>query len=430
MIYYITTNGIGNAWVAAELEIMDRKGVPYTLHSLRAPHQNFFSSEWSSELNRKTHLIYPLPPLGLILSVMAAPFLFGPRFLAVLWNAFTGKRESNRARAAGIAHAFVACHWARGLRGQDVSLIHAQWIQSSGTVGMYGAWLLGAPFSFTGHAADLFRERAALEDKVRRADFIVCISSFHRDFYKKHGALESQLHTVYCGIDPDHFEVQRRRRGDAPPRILSVGRLVEKKGFEVLIDACKVLHDRGMAFECVIAGDGPLETSLRERIARSGLDSCVSVTGAALLQDDLPGFLATGDVFAQPCVWARDNDVDGTPRTLMEAMSCGVPSISTNLVGIPDVIEDGRSGLLVEPGDAAQLADAIEKVVRNPALADRLAEGGRARVEQVFRIDDCLEPLAELFRARLKAPNFVEGPPAGMTRRREAGSARGTHNLK
>src|SRR5258708_5039853 len=141
MIHYITTNGIGNAWVAAELEILRGKGIPYVLHSLRAPHQIFFGSAWADELNRSTRLIYPIRLVDLALSVFLAPWLFGHRFFAVLLNSLFGERESLRARLVAIAHVFIACQWARGLRAERVDLIHSQWIHSSGTVGMYGAWL-------------------------------------------------------------------------------------------------------------------------------------------------------------------------------------------------------------------------------------------------------------------------------------------------
>lgn len=403
MIHYITTSGIGNAWVAAELEVMERKGVPFALHSLRGPHQNFFGSAWAARLDGATRLIYPLPPASFALSVLLAPLLFGRRFVAALGNALFGARESFRGRLASIAHVFVAAHWARGLRaaGEPVALVHAHWAHSAATVGMYGAWLLDVPFSFTGHAVDLFRDRVALRDKVRRADFIACISEFHRAFYKEWGARDEQLHVVYCGIDAEAFAYRRPPRGGRRPRVLSVGRLVEKKGFHVLIDACRALADRGVDFECVIAGDGPWEGRLRAQVARLGLEEVVTVTGKALLQEELPDFLAGGDLFAQPCVWSADNDVDGTPRTLMEAMACGAPSVSTRLAGIPDIIEHDRSGLLVEPNDADGLADALGRLLADPAAAERLARGGRAQILRKFQIDDCLEPLAELFRRRL-----------------------------
>jgi glycosyltransferase involved in cell wall biosynthesis len=405
MIHYITTNSIGNAWVAAEIEIMQRKGIPWILHSLRGPQQNFFNADTvAAQINRDARLIYPLPKAQFALSLLLAPFLFGTRYFTALGNALFGRRESLRVRFAALAHFFVACHWARGLRKrrreEPVSLIHAHWIHSAGTVAMYGAWLLDAPFGFTGHAVDMFRDRVAVHDKVRRADEIVCISEFHRQFYLDHGARPEQLHIVYCGIDTSDFSFRRKPRS-GPPRITSVGRLVEKKGFDVLIGACEQLAKRGIAFECDIAGDGPLEADLRRQIDQAGLAHCVRITGKAILQHELPAFLAAADLFAQPCVWSKDNDVDGTPRTLMEAMAVGLPSVSTRLVGIPDIIEDGVSGLLVEPHDVNGLADALEHLIKDPHYADHLAAAGRAQIERKFEINSCLEPLADLFRSRL-----------------------------
>ena len=183
VIHYITTHGIGNVWVAAELRVMERERIPCVLHSMRSAGRQLYRSTWARDIDRRTRLIYPLPLVATVFSILLAIAIFRGRFVCALLNALFGKRESVRARVAGIAHFFVACHWACTLRQQDVSHIHSQWIHSCGTIGMYGAWLLGVPFSFTGHAADLFRERAALEDKIRRAAFIVCISAFHREFY-------------------------------------------------------------------------------------------------------------------------------------------------------------------------------------------------------------------------------------------------------
>lgn len=405
MIHYITSNGIGNAWVANELSRVDAGGVPYRLHSLRAPDKLLHGSDWAIQLNQRTVVIYPLPAAGLILSVLAAPVLFGGRFFAGLYNALFGKREHLRARIAGIAHFFVACHWVRGIlkRGDPVSHIHSQWINSCGTVGMYGAWLLDVTFSFTGHAADLFRERCALEDKIRRADFIVCISEFHRQFYLKHGARSEQLIIVYCGINPEWFYPPGPKpESDRPYRILSSGRLVEKKGFAYLIDACRILADRGERFECEIGGSGEIEQELRAQVQKLGLADKVTITGKALQQEKIIEFMHGGDVYALPCVWASDNDVDGLPQMLMEAMACGLPAISTRLVGIPDLILHEETGLLVTPNDPVELADALTRLMRDRPLAARLAESGRRRVYERFDLKTCLEPLINQYRERLK----------------------------
>ena len=405
MIHYVTTNGIGNAWVANELSRLDAAGVPFVLHALRKPEALFHGSDWAVRLNQRTRSIYPLPGPALVLSLLLAPLLFRGRFFAALLNALFGRREHLRARLGGIAHLAVACHWARRMLAapEPVTHIHSQWIHSCGTVAMYLGWLLDRPFSFTGHATDLFRDRCALLDKIERADFIVCISEFHRDFYLKHGARPEQCVIAYCGIDPAVFHPRAAAAAvaDRPYRILASGRLVEKKGFALLVDACRLLADRGLRFECVIGGSGPLEASLRAQVERLGLGEHVSVTGQALQQEKIIDFMHGGDVYVLPCVWAADGDVDGLPQMLMEAMACGLPAVSTRLVGIPDLIRDDETGVLVPPNDTAALADAIAGLMSDPARSKRLADAGLRWVHERFDLSDCLEPLIDRYRQRL-----------------------------
>jgi len=400
VIHYMTPRGTEAAWVGNELRVVAAAGIPFELHSLVPPRSTHFLSAAIRDL--PTRSVYPLSPSGFALSLLLAPWLFGRRLLGALANALFAPRESPMVRVKGLWHLAVACHWARMLRSQPVSLIHSQWAHSGATVAMYGAWLLGVPFSFTGHASDLFRDRAVLSDKIRRADFIVCISTFHREFFAAEGARPEQLTLAYCGIDTDHFTPKAAVGGDGGPfRILSSGRLVEKKGFATLIAACEILRGRGIAFECVIAGSGPLEAELRDQIARAGLVDEVRLTGEPLKQESLPDFMRDGDLFCLPCVPARDGDVDGLPQMLMEAMACGLPVVSTRIVGIPDLVADGETGLLVPPGDPVELADALERLRSDPALAARLAVSGRARVVERFDLRRCLEPLLQRFRARL-----------------------------
>ena len=402
-VHYLTTNGIGNAWVANELGRVEAAGVPFVLHAMRRPGKLLHASDWAVKIDRETAVIYPLPLLDLLASLLLAPFLFGRRFFAALWNALTGRRESLRARVAGIAHFFVACQWARGARHRrpEVAQVHSQWIHSCGTIAMYGAWLLGVPFSFTGHATDLFRDRCALEDKIRRADFIVCISEFHRGFYLEHGARPEQLVLAYCGIDQSWFYPRAEQPAARTYRIVSSGRLVEKKGFADLVEAGRLLEQRGEQFECVIGGSGEREGELRAQVARLGLGERVRITGQTQIQEKIVEFMHQGDVYVLPCVWARDGDVDGLPQMLMEAMACGLPAISTRLVGIPDLVRHETTGLLVPPANPAALADAIARLMHDPALARRLAEQGRRWIAEQFDLRNSLEPLIKRYRQRL-----------------------------
>jgi glycosyltransferase involved in cell wall biosynthesis len=268
---------------------------------------------------------------------------------------------------------------------------------------MYGAWLLGKSFSFTGHAADIFRDRVALRDKIRRADFIICISEFHRQFFLNEGARPSQLQIMYCGIDVEQFSPAQapQRLPGQRVRIRSSGRLVEKKGFDILIEACRILRDHGRDFECVIAGSGPLQKPLAAQIQQAQLGDRVKLTGEEIKQEQIPGFMHEGDIYCLPCVWASDNDVDGLPQMLMEAMACGLPAISTRLVGIPDLVIEGKTGLLVEPRNPQQLAEAIAKLADHPEMAAAQAAAGRQWVIERFNLRDCIEPMIARYRQKL-----------------------------
>lgn len=408
MIHYMTIRGTADAWVGNELRVVSRAGLPFRLHALGQSTQNYFASEDMAEIAADTRFLRPVPLTQVLGAVLMAPIRFRGAFFAALANAIFGTRESLRIRAVGLWHLCLACHWATLLRideknGTPVAHIHSQWIHSAGTVAMFGAWLLGRPFSFTGHAADLFRERAALKTKIHRAAFIICISEFHRQFYLENGARPDQLRIAYCGIDTSHFTPRRRTRtADDPFHILAAGRLVEKKGFPVLIRACLLLKERGYPFLCTIGGSGPDEVALRALVSELDLEDEITLTGEALKQEKIPEFMYEGDVFCLPCVWASDNDVDGLPQMTMEAMACGLPAITTRLVGNPDLVIHDQTGLLVEPQDATGLADAIMRLGKDDALARQLAEAGHKHVMEVFDIDRCLESLLTQYRTALE----------------------------
>lgn len=421
MIHYVSTHGIGDAWIANELHIVREAGIPTVLHAMRPPHQVFFTSDWANELAARTRLIYPLPPLRFAGSAALAPFRFGRRFWGGLTNALFGPRESARARFACLMHFFVACHWAAELRrrGEPVSLIHAQWVHAGASIGMYGAWLLGVPFSFTGHAADLSRDRVALVDKIRRAAFIGCISEFHRSFYKRLGGRDEQFLLVYCGIDPTHFRPREKsaEEGDEwrPVHILSSARLVPKKGLSDLVEACRLLIEQGRDIRCTIAGAGPLEPALRRQIAQAGIGDRVQLTGQPLTQEEIPRFMHTGDLYCLPCVQAEDGDIDGLPQMLMEAMACGLPSVSTRVAGIPELLIDDQSGLLVEPNDPPGLANALGRLIDDPKLAERLGRDAARRVRERFEIKTCVAPLIDRFRLYLAGADRPRPPFSTVT---------------
>lgn len=269
------------------------------------------------------------------------------------------------------------------LRRFDPQIIHAHWATYPATV----AWVLGGvlerPFGFTCHAHDIFVERQLLARKIEEAALAITISRFNVDWLCKHAtpAAGRKFKVVHCGVDLDRSPWQSTGRATAS--ILAVGRLDPIKGFGTLIGALALLRKRDVDFDCRLIGSGPLEGSLRRLAAELGVAERIHFAGAQP-QDVVRDWMSTATLFALPSQVTADGNRDGIPVALMEAMASGCPVISTRVSGIPELIEDGRHGVLVEERDPAALADAIQQLLADPDLRRRLAADARVRVEHAF----------------------------------------------
>ncbi len=242
----------------------------------------------------------------------------------------------------------------------------------------------GISFSFTGHANDMFCGSGlpvSLSDLVREASVVVTVSDFSRDWLcRKTPGHEEKIRRIYNGMDIPFAPTSAPAAGK--PRIVSVGRYVEKKGFSDLIEACAILRGRGLDFECAIIGGGPLEEELRARIGELGLRDCVKLTGP-LPQEEVRRQLTSATLFALPCVTEHDGGMDTLPTVIVEAMAAGLPVVSTRLAAIPEMVGHGTTGFLVEEKQPAQLARSLEEIIENPLLAGRLgAEGHKVARER------------------------------------------------
>ena len=410
---YLGVDVLNNATVCNEASALLRSGVPMRVVSVY-PHRKatFYDDESLGPLRDAITDLYPLRA-GEVAGVLAlAPFRFGFRLFSALMKAVFAPAEGVRERLVLLWQFLPAIVLASRWRDQKIGHIHAHWAHTATSIAMHAAHLLGVGFSFTGHANDIFVHRIALVSKLRRARFVVCISGFHRQYYLGLGASPDRLPVVYCGIDGQRFRPPSpcEGAGEAPPRIVTVGRLVEKKGFDDLVSACGILRDRGVDFDCIIAGSGPMEVALRDQVDRLGLGDRVVVTALTVMQEDLPNLLRSARVFALPCVRDRDGDMDGLPQVLIEAMMVARPCVSTDLVGIPDLVIDGRTGLLVGPRDPRDLADAIESLLRDPARADRLGREAERWARAHFSLGETVSRLRALFEGALVEPGSA--PPA------------------
>lgn len=261
---------------------------------------------------------------------------------------------------------------------------------------MYAAGMAGIPYSFTAHANDIFVRPVALREKVARSAFCACISHFNTRYLTGKGCDPAKLVVVRCGLDSAEYAYTPPAASTGPVRIFSVGRLIEKKGFVPLLGALARVRDAGIAFQCQIVGDGPLMDTLKRRIADLQLDGQVELLGSQP-QERVKALLSCATVFALPCIVAQDGDQDGIPVALMEAMALGVPVVSCPVSGVPELIQDGREGLLAPPHDETRLAEALGRLASDTDLRSRLAEAARARIEREFDSHQSAGQLLGLF---------------------------------
>jgi glycosyltransferase involved in cell wall biosynthesis len=273
------------------------------------------------------------------------------------------------------------------LRARRISAMHAHFASSAATVAMNASRISGVPFSFTCHARDIFHnsvDKTALIEKIAQARFVITVSDFNlrylHDLMAEAGR-SGVIHRLYNGMDLEKFTP-----GQAAVEenlVLSVGRLVPKKGFIDLIHACKALHDQGKPIRCVIIGEGEQRGVLEHTIASLAMGEVLSLAGARSPSQVIE-FINKSSVFTLPCRVAEDGDRDGLPTVLLEAMACGVPTVSTAVTGIPEIIEHGRSGYLVPEKDPATLANAIAALLESPALRQSFAQAGLAKLRRDF----------------------------------------------
>lgn len=262
--------------------------------------------------------------------------------------------------------------------------LHAHFATSAASVARLAARFARLPWSVTAHAKDIFHESvdpAALRRTLSDAGAVITVSDFNLRFLRDEIGIEP--HRLYNGLDLGRFPFHAS--SDRPPHIVAVGRLVEKKGFGVLVDACARLWERGVTFTCEIVGSGEEEAALRAQIARLGLGAVVRLEGPRP-QAEVIARVAEAAVFAAPCVVGADGNRDGLPTVLLEAMALGTPCVSTDVTGIPEVIADGETGLMVSQHDAVALADALARLLADAPLRARLAGAARERMEADFDI--------------------------------------------
>lgn len=262
--------------------------------------------------------------------------------------------------------------------------VHAHWATYPSTAAMQISRSTGRPFSFTAHAHDIFLDDQLMPEKLSTAAFVATISRFNREFLRRRyrQASEARIEIVHCGVPRRELQVKTAISAQ-PLTILSVGRLDEVKGFPTLLEACRTLVEQGIPFRCDIVGEGPLRPQIEAQLAALRLQDHVFLLGARR-SGDVEKLIRAADVFVLASQPSRQGNMDGIPVALMEAMACGTPVVSTAVSGIPELVENENTGLMVPPRDPVSLARAIRRLHTDPALRQRCIEGAVRRIRSEF----------------------------------------------
>jgi glycosyltransferase involved in cell wall biosynthesis len=383
---------ISQTFCDAEMLALERRGLELTIGSIY-PHLTSLRHEHISCLRAPIHYAPPQEILR-ILEKNAKIASRWPRDLVEQHERKYGPGVKAEQRARN------ALYFADFFARNDVDHVHVHFANRAADTALFVKRISGIPFSVTAHGQDFMKDLGSddlLREICAATEFVAAETDYSRGLLcERCPDSAAKIHRVYNGIDLERFATPVSATINPVPRIIGVGRLVPFKGFEYLIDACGELVRRGFDFICDIVGDGPLRDSLEAKIKSLNLSSRINLLGS-LSQRAVLEALQAADIFVLASMTDAEGASDVFPTVILEAMASARPVVSTRLAGIPELVVDGETGVLVSPGDTAALTRALEQLLRDPELRLRYGRAGRARIEQHFRIEDTVAPLLKLF---------------------------------
>ncbi len=378
----------GQTFCYREVAELDRQGVTPPIFSIRRPKAEP-PQDWDPKIIARVHYLPEeaelVPEIDRLLKQKALPT--GVVDLLAGWG-----------RRTDFLRLYQAIYVALRLEEKGIHHVHAHFAGMAARTAFWIDKFFAIRFSFTGHANDIFAPgdfKIGLDQVMESARAIVTVSDFGAHFLNEQfPGSAAKIHRVYNGIDLAAF---RRADFSSPiPSIIAVGRLIEKKGFADLIRACELQRKRGRKFRCQIIGEGPLEEPLRRQIDHCGLQGQVELAGPHP-QNEVRSRLAGATLFVLPCIAEPSGAMDNLPTVIMEAMAAGLPVVSTQIAGVPEMVIESETGLLVPPNNPSALAEAMEKLIVDPALAKRFGQAGYERACALFSIEKNVRELLRLF---------------------------------
>jgi glycosyltransferase involved in cell wall biosynthesis len=383
---------VSHSFVRREILALERQGFVVQRIALRG-WRDSLPDEADRQEQKRTHYVLRGGLWRLLLPMVRAMLRTPSRFFAVAALAVKMSRNSDRPLPYHLIYVAEACRILEWLVGFGSVRLHAHFGTNSAEVAMLVRALGGPPYSFTVHGPDEFLRPIGLEEKIRRSSFVVAISNFGRSqlFLRSRHADWPKVKIVHCGLEKSFYEDASPTRG--PPRLICVGRLCEAKGQLLLIEAAAFLADKGIAFELVLVGDGPMRQEIEDLVQKCELGARVRITGWISSSEVREEILAARAL-------VLPSFAEGLPVVIMEAMALRRPVLSTYVAGIPELVRHGQEGWLVPAGAVKELAEAMEACLASP-IDDlrRLGDAAQSRVLVRHCADTEAGKLAELFRA-------------------------------
>jgi glycosyltransferase involved in cell wall biosynthesis len=394
---------ISETFISNEILSLERMGQKVHIFSMREPRERFTHKSVQAIRARVDYLPETLlEPLPLFLRHNALLWLKAPRrYQKAL--ALTGRRFARSRKSATIKHLLQAGYLVHALLpGSGVCHLHAHFAHSPTSVAMFASALSGLPFSFFAHAKDIYTtDPAQLKEKITKARFVATCTGYNQEYLKKlAGRFSTPVRKVYHGIDLSLFDPKSGQRLNPKPpyRIFSVARMVEKKGLPTVFRALKILEERGMDFIYTLIGSGELKESMRALSIVLGLADRTRFLGTRPHEEVIQEY-EKSDLFVLGCQIARNGDRDGIPNVLVESLAMGVPVAATRVSAIPELIVNGETGLLAPPEDPEALANAMERLLLDPELRERVIQKGKEKVAREFDHKALSRELMEVYRA-------------------------------
>ena len=386
-------------FIVNEILAHEAAGLELEIFALRPVEETHFQDQISKVRAPVTHLPYKLKqPQDFWKLVRAAEAAF-PRSVRQL-------SEMEHAEANDVAQAILM---ALACKERGIVHLHAHFGTLAATVARIAAAIAGITYSFTAHAKDIYHEYDSptrLDLKLREAATVVTVSDYNLDHLTKTYGSDANVRRIYNGIDLTRFAY-------APPKpdateILAVGRLVEKKGFHILLEALSRMRDQGASPHCTIIGAGEEDVHLRAQITASDLSDVVTLIGP-MPQPQVIAAMRAAAIVACPCIVGRDGNRDGLPTVLLEAMALGTPCVATGVTGIPELVRDGDTGLCISEGDPAALAAAMSRMLKDRGLRNKVSANARALIEAEFDIVQSAARLRDVFDSAITSQARIKG---------------------